>query len=99
MLNALLGKSKTGREYVVEQALNNTLSLVQGNWKYIEPNNGQKINKNTDTELGNNPEPQLYNLKEDVGETKNMAEANPKKLKELEGILKSIKNNDRSRPL
>ena len=60
IVNALLGKSQTGRTELVEEA--GALSLRQGNWKYIEPNNKQKINKETNTELGNDSVPQLYDL-------------------------------------
>lgn len=94
IIDALLGKSKKGRDHIVEQSLNNTLSLVQGHWKYIEPSNGPKINKNTNIELGNDPKSQLYNLKEDIGETKNVAQTNPKVLKEMEEKLKSIKDGE-----
>ena len=36
MLGVLLGKSKKGRPYIVEQA--NALSVIRDHWKYIEPN-------------------------------------------------------------
>jgi arylsulfatase A-like enzyme len=99
MLNTFLGKSQQGRDHVVEQALNNTLALVKGDWKYIEPSKGPKMNKNVNIELGNDPNPQLYNLKSDIGETKNVAQANPKLVKEMEESLKKIRDNGRSRPL
>ncbi|GEO07453.1 arylsulfatase [Adhaeribacter aerolatus] len=99
VLNALLGKAKNGREYIVSQALNNTLSLVQNNWKYIEPSNGPRLNKNTNTELGNNPEPQLYNLKEDISEARNVAKANPKVLQQMQATLKEVKEKNASRQL
>jgi len=99
VVNAILGKSKTGRKYIVEQALNNTLSLVQDNWKYIEPSNGPKVNRATNTELGNNAEPQLYNLKDDLGETKNVAKANSKLLQQMQTTLKTIKGKGQSRNL
>lgn len=89
-LNALLG-AKTGREYVVQQSLNNTLGIVQGNWKYIDPSNGRKISQNTNIELGNDLQPQLYNLKEDIGERNNLAEKHPEKVKELAEKLRKIK--------
>ena len=89
-LNALLG-AKTGRKYVVEQSLSNTLGIVQGNWKYIEPSNGRKISQNTNIELGNDLQPQLYNLKEDIGERNNLAEKHPEKVKELAEKLRKIK--------
>ena len=81
VLQALLGASKTGRNYVVSQALNNTLSLIQGSWKYIEPSKGPKISKNTKTELGNDDDPHLYNLETDPGETSNVATAHPELVK------------------
>jgi hypothetical protein len=45
----------------------------------------------TNTELGNDPQPQLYNLAKDIGEKNNVAAANLEKVKELEVLLKSIK--------
>lgn len=90
-LRALLGQSETGREFVIQQALNNTLSVATAEWKYIEPSKGPKMNKNTNIELGNNPEKQLYNLKDDVGETTNVAAGHPEIVAKLEGILESVR--------
>ncbi|MBA9078633.1 sulfatase family protein [Rufibacter quisquiliarum] len=97
-LQTLLGKAKIGREYVVQQSLNNTLSIVRGDWKYIEPSSGPTMNKNTNTELGNNPQPQLYHLKKDVAEKQNVAQANPATLKELQTLLASVKAKEKTRP-
>lgn len=97
VLPALLGQSRTGRSYVVSQALNNRLSIVRGNWKYIEPGKGPKVNKNTNTELGNDPNPQLYDLKTDVGESRNVAGSNPKVVQELAARLKAVKEQEGSR--
>ena len=36
-LNNFLGTDTIGCDYVVQQNLNNTLSIIQNNWKYIEP--------------------------------------------------------------
>jgi len=96
VLQALLGKSKTGRDHLVEHA--GALSLIKGQWKYIEPNNGPKINKNTNTELGNDPQPQLYDLAEDIGEKQNVAGQHPDKVEELAALLKKIRDQGRSRP-
>ncbi len=90
-LPVLLNQTNKPREYVVEQSINSTLSLLVGNWKYIEPSKGPKINKDTNTELGNLPEPQLYNLTDDPGETKNVALAYPEKVKEMQALLAKIK--------
>jgi len=72
--------------------------LIKGQWKYIEPNNGPKINKNTNTELGNDPQPQLYDLAEDIGEKQNVAGQHPDKVEELAALLKKIRDQGRSRP-
>lgn len=90
-LPVLLNQSKTSREFLVEQSLNSTLSLIVGNWKYIEPSPGPAINKDTNTELGNLPEPQLYNLAEDPAERKNRAKTNSEKVAEMKQLLDKIK--------
>jgi arylsulfatase A-like enzyme len=90
-LQVLLNQSNKSREFLVEQSLNSTLSLVIGNWKYIEPSKGPKINKDTNTELGNDPQPQLYNLSDDPGETKNLAPMYPDRVNEMKIMLDTIK--------
>lgn len=90
-LESLLGRSEKNRDFVIEQALNNTLSIIKGNWKYIEPGNGPRVNQNTNTELGNDPQPQLYNLDSDIGEKTNVAVKNPEIVKELAALLQKVK--------
>ncbi|OIN56639.1 sulfatase family protein [Arsenicibacter rosenii] len=93
-LDALLGKDQTGRAFVVEQALNNTLSVLKGNWKYIEPGNGPAYQKLTNTELGNLPKPQLYDLKADIGERTNVADKHPEIVAELTTLLQSVRDKN-----
>ncbi len=90
-LSAWLGETKTDREYVVEHAVSGTLSLVKGNWKYIEPSQGVKIIKNTNTETGADPQPQLYNLTTDLGERQNVADQHPDKVRALAGLLNGVR--------
>ena len=89
ILPALLGKSKTGRSELVEEA--GALSLRQGNWKYIEPNNKQKINVNTNTELGNDSVPQLYDLSSDPGETRNVASSHADRVTSMAAALDRVR--------
>ncbi|MEO6916562.1 MAG: arylsulfatase [Chitinophagaceae bacterium] len=93
LLDVLTGKNKVGRDYIIEQSLNNTLSITWGNWKYIEPANGPKVQKATNMELGNDPKPQLYNIIKDVGERDNVAERNPAIVDKLAMLLKNEKGN------
>ena len=90
-LPVLLNQSNKPREFLIEQSINSTLSLLVGDWKYIEPSKGPKINKDTNTELGNDPKPQLYNLATDPGETKNLAEVYPERVAEMKLKLDNIR--------
>ncbi|MEO5649849.1 MAG: arylsulfatase [Ginsengibacter sp.] len=90
LMNTFLGKTDKGRSELVEQG--GTLAIIKGDWKYIIPNNESPYMKLVDIEMGNSPSPQLYNLKEDVGEKNNVANQYPEKAKELEKLLNEIKN-------
>lgn len=90
-LSALLGKTDKGREWLVEHASNGRLSLLRDDWKYIEPGPGPKMNLNTNIELGNDTIPQLYNLRNDIGETNNVAAGNKGIVEELAKHLEEIK--------
>ncbi len=73
----LTGNSEKGREHVVEQGFKD-IALLQGDWKFIPA-----FNKN--------PEDRLFNLKDDVGETKNIIKQYPEKANELKILLEKIK--------
>jgi arylsulfatase A-like enzyme len=89
VLSALLGTSKTAREHLIEQA--GTLAIRQGRWKYIAPGKGPRVNQNTNIELGNDPQPQLYDLDTDRGERTNLAASQPEKARELGALLDQIR--------
>jgi len=90
-LGSWLGKEKTDRPWVIEQASNHTLSVRTKDWKYIEPNDGPKmIQWGPKIETGNSKEPQLYKMKE-VKEVTNYAKNMPEKVAELQNILQSVR--------
>ncbi len=89
-LSTLLGQDTKGRDYIVEQA--GSLSVSNGEWKYIEPGKGSAYLPETNTELGNNKEPQLYNLKKDMGEKNNLASQHPEKVQQLHQLLEKEKS-------
>lgn len=93
-LQTLLNNKATPREFVIEHSLNNTLSIIVGNWKYIEPSNGQLMNKNTNTELGNSKIPQLFDLSTDIEEKNNIAEKYPEMVKKLKELLEVEKTKN-----
>lgn len=89
-LKALLGKDPKGRSHIIEHA--HTHSITVGQWKYIEPSGGAVYDKLTNTEYGNNKNPQLYNLKEDLCERNNLAEQHPDIVAKLAAQLKQVKD-------
>lgn len=89
MLTALLGDSRQGRKTLVEHA--GGLALRQGEWKFIPKRPGVKRAPLTDTETGNDPEIQLYDLAADVREMNNLSASNPNKAGELASLLEAEK--------
>ncbi len=90
-LNVFLGKSKKDRDQIIEHSLNNTLSIIEGTWKYIEPGKGPAKSAETGIELGNNTQSQLYDLNNDKSEKTNLAKKYPEKVKAFAAKLEAIK--------
>jgi len=86
-LKSWLGADTKGRTHLIEQS--GTLSIVQGNWKYIKPNKGPAYNPKIDIEYGNDEAEQLYDLSRDPFERYNLSASVPAKLNELKGLLQN----------
>jgi arylsulfatase A-like enzyme len=91
-LTTWINKGGAGRDYLVTQNLQNNLSIQDNTWKLISAGKGGKMLLVTNTETGNLPEDQLYNLITDPGEKVNVANENPQILENLRNKLNSIKN-------
>ena len=87
------GKSETGREYVIQEAIGE-IAVRKGNWKYIPPGS---ITERGGIDTWNKtrvPEPGfLFHLSEDPGETKNLSWKYPNKVR----LRKIIFNIDPSK--
>ena len=90
MLDTWLGKTTKGRTTMLEESF--TLGLRQGDWKYIAPqtNAAPAWMKNKKIETGFAPGPQLYNLKDNKGESKNLAATFPDVVKQMHTALEKI---------
>lgn len=86
VLDALLGKSKKGREELVEQGGGVNIALRQGPWKFIPARNAQK------------PAGTLYNLDDDPAETKDLADDQPDRVAAMWERLNEIRERG-SKPL
>ncbi len=93
LLDVFLGNSRIGREEVVLEATTRT-ALRKGEWIMIPPYKGPEVNKQVNIELGNSPEYQLYNLKNDIGQQINLAKSEPQKLKDMIQTFIKIRGDD-----
>ncbi len=89
VLDALLGKAKTGRQNLVLEA-SGRLAFRAGAWAFIPPYPGRPLNKEVNIETGLSQTPQLYNLQTDPGQRTNVATTNPDKLADMEKQMKAI---------
>ncbi len=92
LLPVLLGDSDKGRKELITEATTRT-ALRYENWIMIPPYKGPALFKNVNIESGNSKDYQLYNIKDDVGQAKNLAKENPEKLKQLVEIYNKLRNN------
>jgi arylsulfatase A len=98
-LPALLGESDEGNEYIVQQS-SDGLGLRMGKWKYIEAHERSAWAYNRHNQGEPNkmhmempaPTEYLFDLDADPGETTNLADRYPEKLKELARLLERVKN-------
>ncbi len=94
VLPALVGSSTAGRDHLVEHA--GAVALRRGPWKFIpaSPAKAKAGKKGT----AGAAKAQLYNLDKDLGETDNLAPAQPDTVRELATMLEQLRGNPRSRP-
>lgn len=88
------------RDYTVHHSIDGSFAIRQGDWKLniCQGSGGWSYPKLSDIkqENLNLPTMQLYNLKEDIGETKNRVADYPEKVVELKAALKKIILDGRS---
>lgn len=98
MLDVLLGKSKEGRKTMLEEAY--TLALRMDHWKYIAPQTKPTPEwmKYKAVATGLSYSPQLYNLKNDIGEKNNVVKEHPKIAEKMKKKLTHIQQVKGTRP-
>ena len=94
-----LGKDRKGRKNLVVQNGANNLSLIQDGWKYIRPGGGEPYISSVRIETGNSGEPQLFDLKNDPSEKKNLAAECPDVLDAMKESLEEIVDGRYGLPL
>lgn len=83
----LLGKTKKGRtSFVYDQSRKESVGIRKGKWKLLLPNRKPVKGHRYLMDFGTN-DYELYDLRKDIGETKNLADKHPEIVKELETDL------------
>ena len=108
MLPAMIGtqpKSESIRPYLLTQSFRGEFQIREGDWKYLDHkgSGGNGYDKGPMAnyelpELEPDAPGQLYNLKTDPGETTNLYFKDEDKRKELQALLKELKESGRSAP-
>ncbi len=93
-LPLLKGEDKPIRENALSTSIGGTPAVRSGSWKYIPaPGSGGWGTG------GDQSQPvQLYNLADDLGETKNLAAAMPEKVAQMKSLLEKLITDGRSTP-
>jgi arylsulfatase A-like enzyme len=92
LLPLLRGEDRPVRENAVSAAMRGTPAVRGGAWKYIPASGSGGWG-----EGGDQSQPvQLYNLADDIGETKNLAAAMPEKVAEMQALLEKLIVDGRS---
>ena len=95
------------RPYLLTQAFGGarTLSIRRGNWKYLDHRDSGGNNYTTPAlqpfalpDTAPTAPGQLYNLRNDPGETTNLSLKHPEIVAELKALLDQSKSSGRSRP-
>jgi arylsulfatase A-like enzyme len=94
LLPLLKGDDRPVRETAVNCSIGGVPSVRQGKWKYIAAPGSGGWGKG-----GDQTQPvQLYNLADDLGETKNLAATMPEKVAEMKALLERLITDGRSTP-
>ena len=105
MLSELFGTNtgQPARQSLVTDSMMGILAIQEGSWKLIQGQGGggyypQSKTDSREAPVSSEPPGQLYNLADDLGETKNLYVEKPEVVARLTLQLERIKREDRSRP-
>ena len=95
ILDALLGLSEDGRQYLVMEGSNGRVGVRSKDWALLPPYEGPAMtNKWVNIELGYSIEPQLYKLTDDPSQQENVYSDNIQIADELAKYLNGVKNKN-----
>ena len=93
LLPILTGKNRAIRNQAVSCSMSGLPGLRLDHWKFIPRGGSGGWSKGGEGDL-----PQLYNLQEDLTESKNLARQNPARVLEMASLLEKLISDGRSNP-
>lgn len=88
------------RKDIIVHSAAGVFAIRKGDWKWIEGVPSKDANEGVVNNAGvDQNKPQLYNLKDDPAETKDVSEAHPEIVAELKGLLERYRSGGYSREL
>jgi arylsulfatase A-like enzyme len=100
-LPVLEGRQPNGKPVrgpiVMQSGSSNAMLIRSGDWKLIDQPGSGGFSKSPQPQLGD-PPGQLYNLRNDPSEQKNLYREEPERVAELSRMMKQIVNSPVSRP-
>lgn len=88
----LFGKNEPVRESIIHHSIDGTFAIRKGEWKLIQGKNAGGFSKGLKIEgIPVETDGQLYNLKDDPSENKNLYDKKPEIIKELSVLLENYK--------
>ncbi|MFY0654925.1 MAG: arylsulfatase [Cyclobacteriaceae bacterium] len=80
------------RPHMVVNSVSGTMAVRKGPWKYIEGIATRKLNQGIRDYYAGEFSEQLYNLKDDISESNDLLESQPKEVKDLKNTLEQIRS-------
>ena len=98
LLPLLRGEDKPIRQHAISCAMSGIPALRQGDWKLIAAASGSGGFSQNQPPIEPATPVLLYNLADDLGETKNLAAEQPERVAEMKTLLERLIKNGRSTP-
>lgn len=100
LLATLKSGAATQRDHLVSHSINGSFSIRRGDWKLLlcPDSGGWSVPRPGSPQAKGLPPMQLYNLRDDLGETKNVIDSHAEESQQLTTLLEHIVDNGRSTP-
>lgn len=90
MREALFGDDEVGRDEILAEGIYRTDVIRQGSWVCIPPHDPPSHYEQKNVELGRLPDPQLFDLSDDLGQRQDVASEQPERVASMRARIDEI---------